>query len=425
MSARRTRTKIAAIALLLAVAVPARAGLVDEALARNPEIRAARLSWKAAVEEIRVAGALPDPQVKYTGFPDPIETRLGPQDWNLTVSQKIPFFAKLTARQKLAAARAELARIRYDIKVRDTVAALRKAVSRLAYLRRAARLAKDNRELLGNAALALSDPGKDGPVSLDLMRAASQKAQADYDLTLLEEKAAAVTAGINAILARPADRPIKEPLELAAPVPPAISLQQLNKRILGRLEEIRAAETEERIAAIRRKIAKLSLFPDMSLGLFYAGIGEPDVASPPPDAGRDALGISAGLTIPLWPGKDMGRLAETAAATDAARARTEALRRRTAARVTRLFYRLKNDLRLVELYRGTLVPQAISLLATSETEARNRVKSGADHLEALAALYHLRLSLARAESNYRQVLAELEALAGGPITGRKASGRRP
>ena len=373
---RKTGIAVVLAVVLLALAVPARAGLVEEAVAKNPGIRAARLAWRAAVEDIRLARALPDPQVKYTFFPDPIETRLGPQDWNLSISQRLPFFAKLTTREKLAAIRAEIARIRYQAKVRDTVTELRRAVARLVYLRRAAALARENRGLVGNAALALSTAATPA-ISLDIMRAASQTAQADYDLLLIEEKIHSTEAEINAILARPADQPLRGRLEPAAVRPLALPLPELAARILARLEEIRIARLEEKAAGLRRKLARLALVPDASVGLFYAGIGEPDVAAPPPEAGRDALGITLGLSIPLWPGKDLGKTEKSAAGADAAAARREALGHRTAARVSKLYYRLENDLRLVTLYRDTLVPQALSLLATSETEARNRVKSGA------------------------------------------------
>ena len=67
------------------------ADLVTYAYLNNPSILSAKEAWKATVEKYRLKTGYPDPQLSMTYFPAPIETRLGPQDWNLTISQKIPF----------------------------------------------------------------------------------------------------------------------------------------------------------------------------------------------------------------------------------------------------------------------------------------------------------------------------------------------
>ena len=72
------------------------ADLVSYAYMSNPSILAAKEAWKATVEKYRLEAGYPDPQFTATYFPEPIETRLGPQDWNLNLSQAIPFPGKLS-----------------------------------------------------------------------------------------------------------------------------------------------------------------------------------------------------------------------------------------------------------------------------------------------------------------------------------------
>ena len=69
--------------------------LLRYAYENNPSILAARQGWKATLENYRVATGYPDPQIMVTYFPEPIQTRLGPQDWNASISQIIPFPGKL------------------------------------------------------------------------------------------------------------------------------------------------------------------------------------------------------------------------------------------------------------------------------------------------------------------------------------------
>ncbi len=391
--------------------------LIREAVNHNPGIAAAKLKWRAAIEDIRLAASLPDPQAKFTDFTDPIETRLGPQEWSLTINQKIPLPAKLAKKTDIAEARAELARLAYEITVRETIRKLRRSFARIVYLRRAETLAAENLALLQKAALLAADPGKEGKaLSLDLMRAASQQAQGRYDLVLLREQLTGEKANFNALLGRKPES-IPGRMRLAPEPPLNLNLNRLQTLVLSRLEEIRAAKIKIKIAAGGKNLARLGFLPDFSVGLFYAEIGRPDVASPPPDAGRNAMGISGGLTLPLWMGKNTRRLTRAKAEEKSARATERNLENQTRTRVTRLYFKIKNDRRTVRLYRDNLLPQAISQLGTSESTARNELKTLAEHLEALATLYNFRLSLARARSDYHQDLADLEALAGNITSG--------
>ena len=54
----------------------------------NPDIAAAREAWRAKVESYRVVTGLPDTQLTATYFPEPLQTRLGPQDWNVIFPRK-------------------------------------------------------------------------------------------------------------------------------------------------------------------------------------------------------------------------------------------------------------------------------------------------------------------------------------------------
>ena len=93
--------------------------LILYAYQTNPSIRMARETWRAKVEDHRVATGLPDPQFTFTYFPEPIETRLGPQDWNATLSQMIPFPGKLYNAGKVIETETHIARLKLDKTVRE------------------------------------------------------------------------------------------------------------------------------------------------------------------------------------------------------------------------------------------------------------------------------------------------------------------
>ena len=93
--------------------------LVLYAYEHNPSIQAARKGWRATVEQYRVATGYPDPQLIATYYPDPIETRFGPQDWNIILSQMIPFPGKLSKAGDVVETEARIARLHLDQTVRD------------------------------------------------------------------------------------------------------------------------------------------------------------------------------------------------------------------------------------------------------------------------------------------------------------------
>jgi hypothetical protein len=61
--------------------------LIEYVYQENPSIQVAREAWQATVESFRVTTGYPDPELMVTYYPEPLETRLGPQDWNASLSR--------------------------------------------------------------------------------------------------------------------------------------------------------------------------------------------------------------------------------------------------------------------------------------------------------------------------------------------------
>jgi len=284
------------------------AELITYAYRENPSIKMAREEWRAVVENYRVVTGYPDPQVMVTYFPEPIETRLGPQDWNASISQMIPFPGKLSKAGEVVEAEARIARLKLDKAVRDVIVSIRESFHELLYIREAKKVTAQNIELLdhlrkvGETAYA-----QDRAAFLDMIKAQSQSGQLRYDALLLEELEQTEKARLNGLLNR---RPGAEIGRLKAEEFRALvyDLEELYKLAEANQEEIRMAETGVEKAGARVDLARFQNLPNFKLGLFYASIGNPDVSMSPSDAGRDAVGVQAGMTIPLWFGKNRGRI---------------------------------------------------------------------------------------------------------------------
>jgi outer membrane protein, heavy metal efflux system len=163
------------------------------------------------------------------------------------------------------------------------------------------------------------------------------------------------------------------------------------------------------------QLTRLETLPSFKLGLFYAGIGDPDVPNPPPDAGDDAVGVQFGMNIPLWSGKNKSRTAQALAEKQKAQAQKTEAANRVKAGISRLWFKLENAERLITLYENDLLPQAVSSVQTAETWFKQGQGSFADFLEIQATAYNFQLSLERAKADYAKTLVLLEQAAGAVL----------
>ena len=149
--------------------------LIAHAYLNNPSIREAREAWRQTVEQYRINTGYPNPELKFSYFPEPIETRLGPQDWVASLNQRIPFPGKLSQAGKVVEADARVAHIKLDRTVKEVMASVRRTFYELLYIRTAGRVVAQNRRLLehlrkvGETAYA-----KDRASLMDMVKAQSQ-----------------------------------------------------------------------------------------------------------------------------------------------------------------------------------------------------------------------------------------------------------
>ena len=164
-------------------------------------------------------------------------------------------------------------------------------------------------------------------------------------------------------------------------------------------------------------LARFQNLPDFKVGLFYAGIGDPDVPTPPDDAGRDAIGLQAGISIPLWFGKNNSRVDKAMAEKSRARSEKQVRINNVQTMVRTIYFKARTAERLVTLYKTDLVPQAAHAMELAEVWYQEKEASFTDFIEAQSVWYNFQLALARATADYGINLARLERLAGTNLTG--------
>jgi cobalt-zinc-cadmium efflux system outer membrane protein len=300
------------------------ADLIEHAYAHNPSIQQAREAWRETVEQYRITTGYPDPQLMVTWYPEPLETRLGPQDWNAQLSQQIPFPGKLSKAGELVALDARIARLKLNKTVKETLTTVQESYYELWYIRQARTVTEHNTRLLNHLRKLAETAHADNRATLtDVVNAQSQTGQLQYDTLLLEELEQTEITRLNGLLNRLPDSTVGI---LVPPVlrPITTDLKTIYQLAEANQEDILISQLKVEKGDTKVSLARFQNLPDFKVGLFYAGIGEPDVPVQPRDAGRDAIGIQAGFSIPLWFGKNSSRVNKAKA--EKSKARAEAFR---------------------------------------------------------------------------------------------------
>ena len=121
---------------------------MNYALENNPEINAAIQIHRADLERVAQATALPDPRLNYRYFFEEVETRVGPQEHAIGVSQTLPWFGKLRL-QGVAATESARATAERIASIRNKVIAeVASAWYELYYLGQSIEIVRGNRDLV-------------------------------------------------------------------------------------------------------------------------------------------------------------------------------------------------------------------------------------------------------------------------------------
>ncbi len=386
--------------------------LLSLAYQASPEVKAAKASWKGAIEKYRVETGYPDPLLTTTYWPSDPSRDWGNKRFEAELSQPIPFPGKLAAAGRVAETESEMARLELDRTVRDVAVKVRESFHELQYIREALRIADQNR-------LALEHLRKIGETAYagnrtalyDVLKAQSQSGQVQYDVLLLEELERTEITRLNALMNRLPEAVIGPLLD--EPLAPLVyELNEIYVLAETHREEIRVAAAGADKSRAEAEVARYQNLPEFMVGFKY----EYDTPETPDVSANNMYGIQFGMTLPIWWNKNAGRREAARAGTEKAAAQVNVRINEARAMIRETFFRLKNAERLIALYRDQLLPQATKAMETAEIWNREGQGSLADFVETEAVWYNFQLALARSRADYGKYLAKLEGIVGIGLT---------
>ncbi len=281
------------------------ARLVEEALARNPEVLAARKRLEAARQKPAAEASLPEPMVSigWASIGGPLPGQgLGREPMaraGLMASQTLPAPGKRSLRRRMALEEAGAAGQEYAAVERRVVAQLKSAWYRLHHAQEMLDVAMRSRALLERLhqiALARYQAGQGSQKEL---------LEAQIRLTVLEAKEAALEqerrrseAEITALRARPLEEPVPRPV-VGEPREAMARLEDLYEKARLESPALAALRHQVRRAELGLQLARRESLPDVTVSAGYYNMGgmppmfEVKVDIPLPMLRRPRLGALA------------------------------------------------------------------------------------------------------------------------------------
>ncbi|MDQ8209434.1 TolC family protein [Coraliomargarita sp. SDUM461003] len=268
----------------------------------NPQLKAFERRYEAAMQRIPQVSALPDPMFQITSFVESVQTRTGPQENVLMLSQRIPWFGKLSSREAAASADAEALWYAYQSQHLMLARTVSLGFYEYGYTEEAIRLTRENRDLLRELEPVVEEKVRAGGEINALLRLKVEIGKIDDRLQSLTQKRVAQSAQLSELLALPETSLLAWP-EWEAPKPVSLNGPALVQAIRASNPELQMLKRKVASAEARREIARLESYPDITLGINYIQIGDPEVNPTTPDAGNDPWGVTVAVNIPIWFGK--------------------------------------------------------------------------------------------------------------------------
>ncbi len=387
-------------------------GLIEEALAQNPELRAFEEKINAYEQRPFQARSLDDPMLRLSIANLPVDTFAFDQEAmtqkQITVQQKFPFPGKLDLKGDISERELDVVRQEYKEMKNSIVRQVKIGYNNYLYLNSALDISMENRNLLAELIRTAETKyavGQGG--QQEILKAQIEFSRIIKRIITLEQKKQSVAAGLNTLL----NRPVQDELYVTGALEQT-SLPHGYDELQKIAEETRPAllglgKQVER-ARLAGKLAEREYYPDMDFGVSYGQREDGEMGERP-----DFFSASVTFNIPLWYRTRESRKVSEEKANERRAAEIYNAKRNN------IYYRLKElstEIEMygkeIELYRTGLIPQSVmSFEAAMSGYKVNRVDFQT-LISNQISLYNFKMEYYRAITDHENSLAELEETAG-------------
>tara|TARA_R110002124_G_scaffold122832_1_gene281415 strand:- start:154 stop:1401 length:1248 start_codon:yes stop_codon:yes gene_type:complete len=273
---------------------------LEVAAKNNPGLKAKFSDYMAAMEKVPQVGALPDPSFAFSYFVQPVETRVGPQNWKFSLSQSFPWFGLLSAKEDVAT---EMANAKYEVfenAKSNLFFEVKTAYYNYYFIEKAIEITKENIQILEvfkRLSLVKIEAGKASIV--DELRVELELNDLRNQLALLKDTRLALQIQFNNLLNTEINNKISVPIILWQDEL-SLDKQTVLNSIYSSNHQLKSIDHKLSAFVNQEIVAQKEGLPKFTVGLGYTIISK-NAGSSFSDNGKDAfLFPSIGIKIPLY-----------------------------------------------------------------------------------------------------------------------------
>ncbi|MFZ6052963.1 TolC family protein [Halocola ammonii] len=290
--------------LLVSLIIPASVGVAQDlteyqklAAENNPGLKAEYKEFEATLERAATVGSLPNPTLSFGYFLSPVETRVGPQQAKVSLSQMFPWFGSLSAKENRLKQQAEARFFVFEDSKNRLFLDVAKAYYPLVEVEEEMRLERENLDLWKNLKSFVTQQFESGksPMS-DVLIVEMSIRESKTKIEVLESRKEELKAEFNALLNREETEDVVIQTDLKIDgleeMQTADSLIQNNPKLSVYDRQIESTRFAE-------EAAEKSGLPGVGLGIDYVVVGErSDVDLP--DNGKDVVMPMVSVSLPIF-----------------------------------------------------------------------------------------------------------------------------
>ena len=272
------------------------ASYIQEAENNSPEIQAFELRYNIAEEKVNEADWLPNTEIGVGYFVSEPETRTGAQRARFSVSQMLPWFGTITARENYASSMADAQYVDIVIAKRRLALSVSQSYYKLYSIKAKQLILDENIQLLETyERLALTSVEVGKASAVDVLRLQIRQNELVQQIEVLEQDFLAEQTVFNNLLNRDETIVVDVPKEMTIPAEePLVSNEnlKLNPELL---KYDKLYESVEQSELLNQKESS----PNIGFGLDYVPVSErPDMNFS--DNGKDIVMPMVSVSIPIF-----------------------------------------------------------------------------------------------------------------------------
>jgi cobalt-zinc-cadmium efflux system outer membrane protein len=390
--------------------------LVASALTNNPELKSSRSRWQVFASKAKQASALEDPMFTFKLqnmlAREPFVFNKDPQSAKVIgVSQQLPFWGKRDLKQEVAQYEAESYKWAIEERKLELTRMVKETYYQIWAVDKGLEIVDKNLKILTDfVTIAELKYSVGQGVQQDIFKAGLEKSKMlDMQIILCQQRKS-LEANLNYLLYRPGNTTVGTIADFALPQLP-LSADQLNEIAYDRRPQVKGLISLANKGQAAHRLAQKEFYPDFNLSFEYMFRESVDTEMVK-DPGYNMFTVGLTFNLPFQQERRRAMLAESTSETNMAMEELHGLKNTISYTVNDTLAQLERRRKMVELYKGGIIPQAEQSLESAVISYRVSKVDFLTLLDGRMTLFNYEKELYESKAEYMMKLAQLEAAVG-------------